>query len=165
MNEQPPKRRRWIGFGETIAVIAVVISGLGLYNSWQDGKREPTEVVERKAAIPLVLRGQIEDDGRRVVIGPVEDSHALESLNLSLANGGAIEVGSNGVLTADDVSGALPEDSERKGDGQVIATAITRYVESGEMRSATQRYAIRYRWKGGGLFDDRDLLLTGFRRA
>jgi hypothetical protein len=164
MTDQPTKRRR-IGFGETIAVIAVTISALGLYNSWQDGKREPTEVVERKAAIPLVLRGKVEDDGRRVSIGPVEDTHALESLNLALAGGGKIEVGSDGVLSADEVADALPEGGERKGEGQVMATATARYVESGEMRSATQRYSIRYRWKGGGLFDDRDLLLTGFRRA
>lgn len=165
MTDQPPKRRRGIGFGETIALIAVTISALGLYNSWQDGKREPTEVVERKAAIPLVLRGQVEDDGRRVTIGPVEDTHALESIILALAGGGKIEVGSDGVLSADEVADALSEGGERKGEGQVIATATARYVESGEMRSATQRYSIRFRWKGGGLFDDRDLLLTGFRRA
>lgn len=165
MNEQPPKSRRGIGFGETIAVVAVAISALGLYNSWQDGRREPTEVVERKAAIPLVLRGQVEDDGRRIIISPVEDTHALESLTLALASGGKIEVGSDGVLSADEVADALPEDSERKGDGRIVATATTRYVESGEERSATRRYSIQYRWKGGGLFDDRDLLLTGFRRA
>ena len=165
MNEQPPKKRRGIGFGETIAVIAVTISALGLYNSWQDGKREPTEVVERKAAIPLVLRGQVEDDGRRLVIGPVEDTHALESLTFALAGGGKIEVGSDGTLSADDVAKALPETSERKGEGQIVATATARYVESGEERSANRRYSIQYRWRGGGLFDDRDLLLTGFRRA
>ena len=165
MTDQPPKRRRGIGFGETIAVVAVTISALGLYNSWQDGRREPTEVVERKAAIPLVLRGQVEEDGRRIVIGPVEETHALESLSLALAKGGKIELGSDGVLTADDVADALPQDTERKGDGQVIATATARYVESGEERTATRRYAIRYRWEGGGLFDDRDLLLTSFRRG
>lgn len=165
MTEQPPKKRGGIGFGETIALIAVGISAAGLYNSWQNGKREPTEVVERKAAIPLVLRGQVEDDGRRVTIGPVEDTHALESLSLALAGGGKIEVGSDGVLGADEVADALPADGEGKGDGQIMATATAHYVESGEMRSATQRYSIRYRWKGGGLFDDRDLVLTGFRRA
>ncbi len=165
MSEQPPKKRRGIGFGETIAVIAVTISALGLYNSWQDGKREPTEVVERKAAIPLVLRGQVEDDGQRLVIGPVEDTHALESLTLAIAGGNKIDVGSNGALSADEVANALPENKEREGEGQVVATATARYVESGEERSATRRYAIQYRWKGGGLFDDRDLVLTGFRRA
>lgn len=165
MSDQPPKKRRGIGFGETIAVIAVIISALGLYNSWQNGKREPTEVVERKAAIPLVLRGQVEDNGRRLVIAPVEDTHALETLSLALAGGGKIEVGSNGVLSADEVASALPESEERKGEGQIVATATTRYVESGEERSATRRYAIQYRWTGGGLFDDRDLVLTGFRRA
>ena len=165
MSEHPPKRRPWIGFGETIALIAVTISALGLYNSWQDGKREPTEVVERKAAIPLVLRGHVEDGGRRLVIGPVEDTHALESLDLALAKGARLELGGDGVLSASEIENALPEGTERKGNGQIIATATARYVESGEERTATRRYAIRYRWEGGGLFDDRDLRLTGFQRA
>jgi hypothetical protein len=165
MSEQPPKKRRGIGFGEAIALIAVGISAAGLYNSWQDGKREPTEVVERKAAIPLVLRGQVEDGGRRLVIGPVEDTHALESLELALAKGAKLELGGDGVLTAGEIEDGLPEGTERKGDGRIVATTTARYVESGEERTATRRYAIRYRWEGGGLFDDRDLRLTGFQRA
>jgi hypothetical protein len=165
MSEQPPKKRRGIGFGESIALIAVTISALGLYNSWQDGRREPTEVVERKAAIPLVLRGVVEDDGRRLAIGPVEESHALESLDLALAKGDKLELGGDGVLSAGEIEDALPEGTKREGDGRIVATATARYVESGEERTATRRYAIRYRWEGGGLFDDRDLRLTGFQRA
>lgn len=165
MNEQPSKRRRGIGFGETIALAAVSISALGLWNSWQNGRREPTEVVERKAAIPLVLRGQVEEDGRQIVIQPVEESHALESLVFALPSGGKIEAGSNGVLEADEVERALPEGIERKGEGRILSSVTARYVEAGEERKTTRRYAIRYRWEGGGLFGGRSLRLESFQRG
>lgn len=165
MSEQPPKRRRGISVGEVIALAALSISAIGLWNSWQDGKRQPTEVVERKVAIPLVLRGQVEDDGKRMIIAPVEETHALDSLSLALAAGGKVEVGGDGVLGADEVEAALPEATERKGDGRILASVTANYVESGKERTATRRYAIRYRWEGGGLFGGRSLRLTAFQRA
>lgn len=165
MNEQPPKRRRRIGFGETIALAALTVSALGLWNSWQDGQRAPAEVVERKAAVPLVLRGTVEDEGKRIVIAPVETTHALESLSLALASGGKIEVGSDGRLDAGAVENALPDGTERKGEGQILASVTASYVESGTERKTVRRYAIRYRWEGGGLFGGRSLRLTAFQRA
>ena len=38
-------RRRWIGFGETIAVIGVAISAVALWKTWDSGDK-PAVVVE-----------------------------------------------------------------------------------------------------------------------
>ena len=43
MSETPEQRRRrlrWLTLGEIIAVIAVAISALGLWKSWQDERRK-----------------------------------------------------------------------------------------------------------------------------
>jgi hypothetical protein len=121
-------------------------------------------VVEKKSAVPLVLRGRVEDEGQRLVIEPVEPTHALDSLNFAFASGKTVEIGSNGTLNSDEVAGALPEKSEKK-DGQIIATVTARYVEAGKERDSTRRYAIRYRWDGGGLFGGKSLRIVDFRRA
>lgn len=162
---QKRARRRWINLGELIALAALILSGLGLWNSWQNGKTGPTEVIEKPRAIPLVLRGKAGDDGRRLTIGPVEDSHALESLVLTFPGGKKVELGSDGELGSGAVEAALPLSAERKGDGKVTAKIAARYVEAGSERRSAHQYVIRYRWEGGGLFGGKSLRLTGLARS
>jgi len=162
---EPAHKPRKFPLGEAIGIGALVISGLGLWNSWQSGKEGPAEVVERKAAVPLVLRGKVEEDGKRIAISPVEQSHAIDSLSFVFPGGTTVGVGSDGVLEADEVQDAMPDPDEKKGDGQVTATVTAQYVETGTERTAKRRYAISYRWEGGGLLSGKKLRLTGFRRA
>src|SRR4051794_2087711 len=148
----PQFRRRWISFGEVIALGALVISALGLWITWKSNQNgKPTEVVEHKQAIPLILRGSVQGDGRELIISPVESSHALESLTVTVPGNSAIEVGSDGRLSASDVEGALKADKEQKGSHAVRATIAARYVEMGKERRSSGTYSIRYRWEGGGL--------------
>lgn len=162
---EPTKPKSRVSIGEGIALAALFVSALGLWNSWrEDESSGPTEIVEKKAAVPLVLRGRVEDNGERLVVEPVEATHALDSLKFAFASGKTIETGGNGTLTAAEVEDALPEKSE-KIDGQILATVTGRYVESGKDRELSRRYAIRYRWEGGGLFEGKRLRIVDFRRA
>lgn len=158
-------RRRWINFGEFVALAALIISALGLWNSWQEGKKGPTEVVEKSRSIPLVLRGKAEDGGRRLAITPVEASHALESLVLTFPGGKTVELGDDGDLAASAVESALADPGERKGNGSVTAKIDARYVEAGQERRSAHSYLLRYRWEGGGLFGGKSLRLTGLTRG
>ena len=164
MND-PVKRKSRVSIGEGIALAALFVSALGLWNSWKgDDRPGPTEVVEKKAAVPLTLRGRIEDEGERLVVEPVEATHALDSLQFAFASGKTVETGSNGTLSAGEVENALPDQTE-KADGQILATVTARYVEAGRDRESKRRYAIRYRWEGGGLFEGRRLRIVDFRRG
>lgn len=161
---EPVKKSR-VSIDEGIALAALFVSALWLWNSWRGEERPgPTEVVEKKAAVPLVLRGRVEDEGERLVIEPVEPSHALESLRFAFASGKTIETGSNGTLDAGEVEASLPEKSE-KADGQILAVVTARYVEAGQEHEAERRYAVRYRWERGGLFEGKRLRINDFRRA
>lgn len=160
-------RRRLINLGELIALGALFISGLGLWNSWRNNGSSPAPV-ERKEkdqprTIALVLRGHVEADGKVVVISPVEPGHALDSLELG-TGAKSVSVGSDGRLAAADVQTLLGEPNEKK-DGAIIVTITTRYIDAGTDRHATGRYRLAYRWEGGGLFGGRDLRLTSFRRG
>ena len=79
------RRRRLINLGELIALCALIVSALGVWISWKNSDKDSkTEIVEKRTSIPLTLRGKREDDGERLAISPVEQSHALESLKLTL---------------------------------------------------------------------------------
>jgi hypothetical protein len=161
-------RLRWITLGEAIAIAALVISGLGLWREWHSRNERAapttTTVIEKRQPIPLTLRGRAEDDGRTLTISPVENSHALESLTITLA-GKPIEIGSDGQLDADAVENVLDDRDASKGRHSVPVQIETRYVELGKDKTARGTYRLTYRWEGGGLFGGRSLRLVSLSRA
>src|SRR3954452_21855502 len=105
MSESPSeRRRRLINLGELIALAPLIVSAVGVWIAWKSSSHDkPTPVVEQRQAIPLTLRGKREDDGTRLEISPVESSHALESLRVTISGMQPIDVGSDGELQAIDV--------------------------------------------------------------
>lgn len=166
MSETPP-RRRGIGFGEIIGGLALIVSGLGVWIAWESSNRDgPTRVVEQREAIPLTLRARAEDNGRKLIVEPVEPGHALQSLRLTLAGVKVISAGSDGELDARDIEDALKvSGGERKGNHSAQVRIDARYVEAGADRSRTATYQLRYHWEGGGLFGGRSLRLDGLSRG
>ena len=173
MNDSPSNeakrssRLRWVTLGESIAIAALLVSAVGVWISWKtdSGDKGPTTVVEKRQAIPLTLRGKVQSDGRSLEITPVEDSHALQSLTISLPEADAIEIGSDGQLSASDVESALGKSAaDGKGTHRVRARMVAKYVEAGADKSATGSYVISYRWEGGGLFGGRSLRLVSLGR-
>ena len=161
-NESKARKRRWISFGETVGVIAVTISALGLWNSWRtDEADKPTPQVETKTAIPIAFRGTVENDGRAMTIAPVEPGHALESLAVSVAGKPAISIGSDGRLAASQVQPLIGDPGDDPKAGSLTIRLEARYIEAGTVRRGGGRYRISYRWDDGGLFGGDKLRLTG----
>jgi hypothetical protein len=166
-NETESQRRsrlRWVTLGEAIAIAALILSGLGLWHEWN--KRDDSKVViEKPTAIPLALRGRVTDDGKELEISPIEDSHALQSLTLSVPTSGAvIEVGSDGQLSARAIESALNNVDRDKGTQRLRVRIAARYVEAGADKSATGSYVISYKWEGGGLLGGKSLRLVSLSR-
>lgn len=163
------RRRRWINLGELIALAALAVSALGVWVSWKDADKEegPTRVVEQRQAVPLTLRARREDDGSRLEITPVEPTHALQSLTVTIAGAAPIQVGSDGELEASDVERALVgRDKEPKDKSLSVRARIdAHYVEMGKDRRSSGTYSLRYMWKGGGLFGGRSLHLVSLSRG
>jgi hypothetical protein len=162
------RRRRLVTLGELIALAALIVSAVGVWISWKSSDRQgPTRVVEQRTAIPLTLRGKREDDGERLEIGPVESSHALESLKVNLPGASSIDVDSSGELSASDVQSALKgHENDPKDRTLSVAVRISaRYVEAGKEKSASGSYTLRYMWKGGGLFGGRSLHLVSLSKG
>jgi hypothetical protein len=161
------QRRRWVSLGEIIALGALIISALGVWIAWKSGSHDekPTRVVEQRQPIPLTLRGTVEREGQQLTIAPVEASHALESVTLTIEGASPIQLGSDGNLSSADLESALKAKDENKGDHSLPVRITARYVEAGADRSSSGNYVIRYRWESGGLFGGRSIRLIGFSRA
>lgn len=168
MNEaESRQRRRLINLGEAIALAALLVSAVGVWISWKSsGKDEPTRIVEQRQAVPLTLRGTVEYGGQEIVIAPVENSHGLQSLKVTVKGASPIDVGSDGRLSASDVQAALKDRTkEAKDEARSVPIRIeARYVESGKDRRGGGNYMLRYRWEGGGLFGGRSLRLVSLSR-
>jgi len=159
------RRRRWINLGELIAIAALIVSALGVWIAWQSSQNDkPTRVVEQRQPIPLVLRGTVERDGRELTIRPVEDSHALESLTLTIKGSPPVDGSSSGTIDADDLEAALKGD-DKKGTHSVAVRLDARYVEMGKDNRGGGNYMLRYRWEGGGLLGGRSLRLVGLSKG
>ena len=166
MTDSQPRRR--IPAGELIAFAALLVSALGVWIAWKaTNNNQPTRVVEQRQPIPLTLRAKREDDGTRLNISPVESSHALEGLTITLPGASPISVGSDGELRASEVEAAIKghENDPRNQTLSVRAAVVARYVEMGKERKMSGSYALSYQWKSGGLFSGRSLHLVGFSRG
>jgi hypothetical protein len=165
--ESQRQRRRWVTFGELIALAALIVSAVGVWISWRsNGNEKSTRIVEQRQSIPLTLRGKREDDGERLEISPVESTHALESLRITIPGASPIDVGSDGVVDSSDVASALKgHDNEPKDHALSVSARINaRYVEAGKEKTAYGTYALRYMWKGGGLFGGRSFHFLSLSR-
>ena len=169
MTETPTERRRrlrLLTIGEVIAVIGLAISGLALWNSWDEGKGDkPAIAVEKQRSVPIALRGKVDDAGKALILSPVEAGHALDSATLTAA-GKSLEIGSDGRVSAADLEklvDAPRKDAPRAGSQPI--TVQVRYIEAGTDKTGSGHYRLSYRWEDGGLFHGRSLRVTGWRRG
>jgi hypothetical protein len=163
----PESRRRWVSFGELIALAALIVSGVGVWIAWKSTNEDkPTRVVEQRPSVALALRGSADRDGGALTILPADPAHALESLTVTIKGSHPIDVGSDGRLSASDVEAALKDrDKDPKDVTQRVPVRIdARYVEAGTERRGGGAYTLRYKWEGGGLFGGRSLRLVGLSR-
>ncbi|NJC33341.1 hypothetical protein GGR88_000815 [Sphingomonas jejuensis] len=80
-------RRRWITLGEVLAVVAVVISGLTLWNSYSERSTAAAEKAaerqsEQAAAASIVLSGRVEEDGEAISFSSANEGRVIQSLTV-----------------------------------------------------------------------------------
>lgn len=172
-------RRRWITLGEVLAVIAVAISGLTLWNSWSE-RSESVAVKNADArqasvkAATLVLVAA--DSGERaMVLKPASAEQSVQSQKIIFpaALGAApVETTGESRIEATWFEGPLKKAREKaklpdnsRGDERLPVTIVTRYLVDGQPHEDVALYDIGYtisgRLLGGHSLTLRGLSLVG----
>jgi hypothetical protein len=148
-------RRRWITLGEAVAVIAVLISGATLWNSYAERKsseadRAAAAQKEGKVEAALVLRAHPVDDGKKLTLEPVDSEQVIQSQRVILpAKLGVapVETAGDARIEARWLSDALKKvetEQNRAGDLRVPIAIVSRFTSKGDVQSDGALYQLAY---------------------
>lgn len=172
--EAAATRRRWITFGEVLAVAAVAISGLTLWNNWSE--RRDTEAVKSAdaqrastKAATLVLLATGSGD-RRLVLKPTDSGQTVQSQKIVFPTAlGAAPAETTGEprIEAGWFESALKKARERahlpdnsRGDERLPVAITTRFLVDGQPHEDVALYDIGYT-VSGKLLSGHDVTLRG----
>lgn len=176
-------RRRWITLGEVLAVIAVIISGLTLWNNWSQrsdseaARHAETRQASARAAT-LVLTAATADQ-RELALRPAADGQSVQSQHIAFPTAlGAAPAETTGeprieaawferALKKARNQAGLPDDS--RGDERLPVVITTRFLVDSEAHEDVALYDIGYtisgRWLSGHSVTLRGLSLVARVKA
>lgn len=151
-------RLRWVTLGEAVAIAAVVISGLGLYQGWQDRHAEQAEHAQEAQAAGkarvLSLRATAQRDGAVLALAPLADGQSIQSQTIRFpaalgiapvdtAGDPRIEAGwlADGLKKARHAAGMKDETA---GDARLPVAIETQFLDGGDVRSDRAVYDLGY---------------------
>jgi hypothetical protein len=154
-------RRRWITLGEVLAVIAAIISGLTLWNSWSersDGRARQREETERASARVAVLVLTATNQGKRTLILKPSAEQTVQSQQILLPTAlgvSPVETTGEPRIEAKWFEGALEKAREAarlpdnsRGDERLPIAIITRFLANGEPHEDVAVYDVGYTISG-----------------
>ncbi len=152
------RRRRWLTLGETIAVLALLISAAGLWDAHQDRAASRARVADARPApaVPLALAARVADGGDRLTLTANRD-RIIETQTFlfpeavagsqDIVGDARIEAG----WFADGLRRALPGKRVR---GRLPLGIVTHYLDDGAPRTDSAIYDVAYGWRSRLLGSD-----------
>lgn len=146
--------RLQIGLGEVVALVGVILTGLGLYVSCTDYDRDKLEAAREaqqraQAQSVLMLRG--EGEGGRIHLLPVNPSQVVQSQALyfpSAVRGGPVQITGEGRIDAgwfaDGLKRALHGSADDGSEHSLPVGIATTFLEDGAVRTDFSLYQIGY---------------------
>jgi hypothetical protein len=171
-------RRRWITLGEVIAVLAVGISGLTLWNSYSErtsaeAEREAAKREEASKAATLVLRAERADGGKRLLLEPADQGSVIQSQTFLFPT--ALGIDAVDTVVEPRIEAGWIEDGVKKaareakketpGDRLLPVAITTRFTSGGETRDYVALYDIGYELVDGGFLEGREARLRGLSQV
>ena len=166
-------RRRWITFGEVLAVIGVIISALALWNSYVERRGDEAARNAEKAekgAVSRILLLKATGGGRSLTLEPRDPEQTIRSQTILFPSPleTKVEALVQPRIEADWVKQAVKKAHdlgrrEAKGPGDArMPVAITTVFDSGGATfTDTALYDVGYKESGGGLFGGTNVTLRG----
>ena len=164
-------RRRWITLGEILAVVAVLISGLTFWNSYQErSSAEAERVAEKKEksvkAKTLMLKAS--GSGASLDLAALDPQQAIQSQTILFPSAlglSAIEtvdprIEAGWIEAAAKKARKAGGASQTSGDRRLPIAVTTRFVSGGETFTDAALYDVGYR-RDPGLLGGSDVELLG----
>ena len=158
--EAAKQRRRWISVGETIGILALIISGISLWDSHQDRveSRAAASKVIPVAVVPLVLKAQAADEGAMLGLNSPNPDRVIQTQTIvfptALEIASADTVGNPRIEAAWFAGGLRKALGDMRKHGRLPVGIITRYTDNGVERTDTAIYDIGHGWRSRLLQSD-----------
>lgn len=179
-NEAAAQRRRWVNFAEVLALIAVLISALTFWNSYQERIAAEADKASERAqasteAATLLLRGAADHGGARLALAAADPHQTIQTQSFAFPAAlglGAVETVSDPRLEAAWFERALlhathdaPAANAASGDERLPVAITTVFFSGGAMHRDVAIYDAGYRVEGGGLLGGHRVRLLGLSRV
>ena len=171
-------RRRWITFAEVLGVVAVLISGLTLWNSYQQRSSEEADKAAARGeadaeARTLLLRATPDRDGRTLSLAPAATGQTIQNQNIAFP--AALGIASVDTVSESRIEAGWFEQAllrarqnagreENRGDERLPVAITTAFFSGGAMHRDSAIYDVGYRVEGGGLFGGHKVRMRGISR-
>jgi hypothetical protein len=157
MSETPAaetaKRRRWLSIGETVGILALVISGISLWDSHQD--RVETRAAASKPkpvhVAPLVLTASADSEGEILRLASPNADRVIQTQTIVFPTAldlARVDTVGNSRIEADWFASALRSAvGDDRGNGRLPVGIITHYTDNGTEREDVAIYDIGHGWR------------------
>jgi len=165
-------RRRWITLGEILAVIAVLISGLTLWNAYSErnateAERAAEKKQEQARSQALVLKA--EGRGRKLALSALDSAQAIQSQTIVFPSALGIRpiqslveprIEAGWIKSAVKKARSSGSSGKPAGDARMPVAITTRFVSSGRDFVDVAIYDVGYR-REGSLLGGTEIELLG----
>lgn len=158
--EGAARRRRWLTFGEIIAVVAVTISAASLWDSHQSrvAADKPVPAAPAAKAAPLVLTASTDAEGRTLRFAPANRDQVIQTQTIIFPTAlGTTDIDTVGnprleaSWFADKLHAAARDSSAAR---RLPVAVVTHYLDDGAARDDTAIYDVGYTWRSRFIRND-----------
>ena len=164
MTETPAQaartRRRWISIGETVGILALIISGISLWDAHQERAESRAAAAQVKPVhvAPLVLTATADPAGKTLRIASPNPDRVIQTQTIvfpAALDLASVDTVGNPRIEADWFAGALRKAvGDDRGPGRLPIGVVTRYTDGGVDREDTAIYEIGHGWRSRLLQSD-----------
>lgn len=167
------QRRRWISIGETVGILALILSAIGLYESHQERVENRAAASSKPAAkvAPLVLTASADAEGAVLRLATPDSGRVIQTQSIVFPKAlglDLVDTVGNPRIEAGWFAGELREalGDDRKA-GRLPIGIITRYTDAGIDREDVAIYDVGHGWRSRLLQSDVPVLegITRVARA
>jgi hypothetical protein len=158
------KRRRWISIGETVGILALLISAISLWDSHQERAetRAAAAQVKPVKVPPLVLTAAADAEGEVLRLASPNPDRVIQTQTIifpkALDVGSVDTVGNPRIEAEWFASGLRDALGDDRSKGRLPVGIVTRFTDNGTEREDTAIYDIGHGWRSRLLQRDAPVL-------